>query len=141
LGHHTEAIACYGQALRHYRNLDNLYNQAVIEAQLGYTYQAAGDPDAARGAWVRGLQILGELDHPDADHLRVKLEQLSHPPSEPDAPTVNANSAVTDPVRDRLLILAPPGTEDRRMPRPASQPRPSGLFGGYADSSRERFHG
>jgi len=135
LGCHAEAVACYQQAHRLYRELENRYNQAAVLAQLGSTYQAAGDPDAASDAWEASLRLLDELDHPDADRLRASLEQLGHPSSE-----ASRSRTATDPIRGRLLVLAPPGTDERRLPPAGSQRRSPSLFGGYT-TVRERFRG
>jgi DNA-binding SARP family transcriptional activator len=43
------------------------------------THHAAGYPDAARTTWQQALTILDQLDHPDADTIRAKLEDLDHP--------------------------------------------------------------
>jgi hypothetical protein len=46
----------------------------MILDHLGDTHAAAGDPGAARAAWQQALAILTELDHPDAERLRGKLQ-------------------------------------------------------------------
>jgi DNA-binding SARP family transcriptional activator/Tfp pilus assembly protein PilF len=77
LGDHTEAIACYTRAYDLYREIggDRYYETDVL-MHLGEAHRAAGDPDAARDAWQRALDVLGELDHPDVDRVRAMLEEL-----------------------------------------------------------------
>jgi tetratricopeptide (TPR) repeat protein len=76
LGHHTQAIACYQHALTLSRDLGDRYAEADVLTHLGDTHHAAGNPDAARDAWQQALTILDQLDHPDADAVRVKLRDL-----------------------------------------------------------------
>jgi tetratricopeptide (TPR) repeat protein len=73
LGHHTKALTCYQQAFTLFRAFDDRYYQANTLIHLGDAHRAAGDPQAARGAWRGALAILGELNHPDADRVRVQL--------------------------------------------------------------------
>jgi hypothetical protein len=40
------------------------------------THRAAGDTYAARDAWQHALDILTDLQHPDAEQLRTKLAAL-----------------------------------------------------------------
>ena len=74
--HHTHAADCYQHALHQYRDLGARYEEAFVLTHLGDTHQAAGDPDAARAAWTHALDILTELDHPDAHTVRAKLDHL-----------------------------------------------------------------
>jgi hypothetical protein len=55
----------------------NRYGEATSLAYLGDIYQAAG---AARRAWQHALDILDQLDHPDADQVRAKLRPYADPP-------------------------------------------------------------
>jgi DNA-binding SARP family transcriptional activator/tetratricopeptide (TPR) repeat protein len=73
LGHHNQALDCYRHALRLRRELGNRSWTAATLAHLGDTHAATGDVDAARAAWAEALDILAELDHPDARELREKL--------------------------------------------------------------------
>jgi DNA-binding SARP family transcriptional activator/tetratricopeptide (TPR) repeat protein len=97
LAHHTEAADCYQRAITRYRDLGDRYQQATTTTYLGDTHQAAGRSDDARTAWQLALGLLADLDHPDADALRAKLDALEqatpphHPeeqpnPGSPDAP-------------------------------------------------------
>ncbi len=74
--HHDpdQAISCYRQALVLYRQLGDRLNEGLTLRHLGETEHAAGDPDAARRSWRRALDILVELEHPDADRIRALLD-------------------------------------------------------------------
>jgi tetratricopeptide (TPR) repeat protein len=81
LGQHRQAADCYGHALDLYRalaerGLGDRYNEAATLVRLGDTRLAAGDPDAARAAWERGLAVLDAIRHPEAADARIKLAQL-----------------------------------------------------------------
>jgi tetratricopeptide (TPR) repeat protein len=76
LGHHAEALTCYQQALTLYRNLGDRYNEATILNHLGDSHQAADSHEPARDAWQQALTILTDLDHPDAETVRSKLQDL-----------------------------------------------------------------
>ncbi|SDZ50880.1 DNA-binding transcriptional activator of the SARP family [Asanoa ishikariensis] len=76
---YPRAIRCYQQAVDLYRELADAYNQAVTLADFGDTHQDAGDADAARLAWREALRILTQIDHPDADDVRARLDRESAP--------------------------------------------------------------
>jgi hypothetical protein len=78
-GHHQQAVFCYRQALELYCDLGQYVAAAETLIRLGDTHIAAGDRTSAHDAWIQAVNILGELDHPDADHVRVKLDRGSHP--------------------------------------------------------------
>lgn len=73
-GRDTEAIACYEQALRLFRELDDRFLQAAALRGLGDARRAVGHLDEAREGYRRALEILDELDHPDARDLRALLD-------------------------------------------------------------------
>jgi len=73
LGNFAEAAACYQRALSLFCEFGDRFYQADILAHLGDTHHAADEQDAARSAWQRALDILDDLHHPDAEHLRAKL--------------------------------------------------------------------
>jgi DNA-binding SARP family transcriptional activator/Tfp pilus assembly protein PilF len=77
-GDHAAADDCYQHAQTLFRDLGDRYNQAEVLTRLGDSYQAAGDPTGARNVWSDALRILTELDHPDANAVRVKLDNLVH---------------------------------------------------------------
>jgi hypothetical protein len=67
------ARTCYLRARDLHRELGGRYNEADTLIDLGDTQHAAGDPDAARDAWQNALSIMDELDHSDAEKVRLKL--------------------------------------------------------------------
>ncbi|MFC0526634.1 AfsR/SARP family transcriptional regulator [Phytohabitans kaempferiae] len=73
------AISCYQQAVDLYRELADAYNQAITLADFGDTHQDAGDADAAQLAWREALRILTQIDHPDADDVRARLDRKPAP--------------------------------------------------------------
>jgi DNA-binding SARP family transcriptional activator/tetratricopeptide (TPR) repeat protein len=75
-GDHAEALTCYGQALRLHRELGDRYYEADSLVRLGDTYGMSGAPEAAGRAYTQALSILTELDHPDADTVKGKLDKL-----------------------------------------------------------------
>jgi tetratricopeptide (TPR) repeat protein len=80
LGHDTQAITCYQQALVLHRDLGDRYYEAVILTHLGDTHHTTGNDQSARDAWQHALTILDDLDHPDADTIRTKLNALDTQP-------------------------------------------------------------
>jgi DNA-binding SARP family transcriptional activator/tetratricopeptide (TPR) repeat protein len=74
LGDHQQAADRYQRALHLYRSLGDRYYEADVLTRLGDTHHAAGNPQAARDAWKHALAILDDLDHPDADNVRAKLD-------------------------------------------------------------------
>ncbi|HVQ95048.1 MAG TPA: BTAD domain-containing putative transcriptional regulator [Mycobacteriales bacterium] len=84
LGHHTQAVDCYRHALTLVRGLGDRYLEATALTHLGDSQHAAGQPDQARAAWTAALDILTDLDHPDADAVRAKLATLDQPAPKPE---------------------------------------------------------
>jgi tetratricopeptide (TPR) repeat protein/transcriptional regulator with XRE-family HTH domain len=74
LGHHPEALHCYEQAGKLFRALGDRYFDAVTLVRLGDVHLAAGHRDEARDVWRQALVILDDLDHPDAEPVRDKLD-------------------------------------------------------------------
>jgi tetratricopeptide (TPR) repeat protein len=77
LGHHDQAVSCYQHALDLYRELGDRYSESETLIHVGTTHHATGNLSAARDAWQHALSILDDLDHPDADQVRVKLKQVA----------------------------------------------------------------
>jgi tetratricopeptide (TPR) repeat protein/transcriptional regulator with XRE-family HTH domain len=75
LGHHDKAAACYRHALDLHREVNNRYYGTVTLTRLGDIHAGTGDHRAARAAWREALAILEELDHPDAEAVRAKLNR------------------------------------------------------------------
>ncbi|MEU5720800.1 BTAD domain-containing putative transcriptional regulator [Micromonospora sp. NPDC047738] len=69
----AEAISCYQQALLLYQGLGDRPNEAVTLRHLGESQHAYGDADAARRSWRQALDILTEIEHPDAGRVRALL--------------------------------------------------------------------
>jgi hypothetical protein len=43
---------------------------------LGDAHDAGGDPGAARDCWQAALTIFIDLDHPDAEHARIRMQAM-----------------------------------------------------------------
>jgi DNA-binding SARP family transcriptional activator len=86
LGDYRQAVGCYQRAIDLYRDLGDRYFEARALTRLGDTHDAAGDPRAARDVWHQALAILTDLDHPNAEQVRTKLDSLDRPEVEPVAP-------------------------------------------------------
>lgn len=74
LGNISGAIACYERALEQYRAVGHRHGEAEVLTVLGDIRQAVGNRDAAHQTWRAALDILDQLRHPDADHLRDRLQ-------------------------------------------------------------------
>jgi tetratricopeptide (TPR) repeat protein len=80
LGQHTEAIDCYQHAVNLYGNLGDRHGEADSLTHLGDTHHAAGHPEAADHTWRQALAILDEMQHPDADTVRIHLRSAGSQP-------------------------------------------------------------
>ena len=76
LGQRAEASACFEKALELYRGSEHRYFEAETLDHLGDTHYAAGDRNAATDAWQQALNIFDDLDHPDGEPVRAKLDDL-----------------------------------------------------------------
>jgi tetratricopeptide (TPR) repeat protein/transcriptional regulator with XRE-family HTH domain len=74
LADHAQALDCYRRALTLYCGLRDRFNEAATLTRLGETHHATGNPDAAHTAWQHALDILTDLDHPDAAGIRTKMQ-------------------------------------------------------------------
>ncbi|MEV6285636.1 BTAD domain-containing putative transcriptional regulator [Kribbella sp. NPDC051770] len=74
LGHYEEAAGCYRQAFESFRELGNHFNEARTLINYAATLEALGDCQAALGARESALDILRDLDHPDAAALAGQWE-------------------------------------------------------------------
>jgi DNA-binding SARP family transcriptional activator/tetratricopeptide (TPR) repeat protein len=72
-GEHARAVVCYRRALTLYEGTGYRYEPAEILLGLGDAHQGTGDTEAARHAWRQALEILDDLNHPDADQARGRL--------------------------------------------------------------------
>ncbi|GAB2575583.1 AfsR/SARP family transcriptional regulator [Kribbella endophytica] len=74
LGHYEDAAGCYRQAYESFRELGNRYNEARTLINYAAAVEALGDCRAALGARESAVEILRDLDHPDAVRLAGQLE-------------------------------------------------------------------
>jgi DNA-binding SARP family transcriptional activator len=74
LGDHWQAIGCYERSLGLARSLCDRFNEADTLASIGDTHASAGDAIAARRAWTDALRVFEEIQHPDAELVRAKLD-------------------------------------------------------------------
>ncbi|WP_329264908.1 tetratricopeptide repeat protein [Streptomyces sp. NBC_01478] len=98
IGHAYHHLGQYEQAVTAFRNTLDLSRRGDLPLltagtlrRLGDTHLSAADPDAARAAWVEGLDILERIGHADAESLRTRLRQLDEP-----SDLVEADAAPTD---------------------------------------------
>ena len=77
LGQHTEAIACYRRAVEVVDGVGDRHGEADFLTHLGDTHYATGDRRGAHDAWQQALKILEDLQAPDADQVRIKLDGLA----------------------------------------------------------------
>jgi DNA-binding SARP family transcriptional activator len=77
LGEYVEAIACFQQALMLSAELGDLWGQAYCLINVGDSHDGAGELAAARETWQQALEMLGDLQHPDADRIRARLHDTA----------------------------------------------------------------
>jgi DNA-binding SARP family transcriptional activator len=75
-GNHGKAEECFARALALFRELGNRYFEGVVLEHLGESCGAAGDQPAVRDAWKQAVAIFRDLNHPRADEVQAKLDQL-----------------------------------------------------------------
>ena len=73
LGRHDQAVTSYQHALSTFREFGDRYYEAKTLTRLADSYHAIGEPQQARAARQQALEILDDLDHPDADQVRAEL--------------------------------------------------------------------
>jgi DNA-binding SARP family transcriptional activator len=76
LGRYEQTVGCYKRAVGLRRQIGDRGAEAATLVRLGDSYHAAGDAEATRQAWQEALQILAAIEHPDADAVRAKLDEL-----------------------------------------------------------------
>jgi len=59
------------------REVGDRYNEAEALTHLGDVHRGVGDLPAARDAYRQAVEILTDLDHPDADGVRARLSVLT----------------------------------------------------------------
>jgi predicted negative regulator of RcsB-dependent stress response len=57
-----------------FRELGDRYFEATTLVYLGDIHLDAGNREEARDAWQQALIILDDLDHPDAEPVREKID-------------------------------------------------------------------
>jgi DNA-binding SARP family transcriptional activator/tetratricopeptide (TPR) repeat protein len=72
-GDYQQAITCFERAIELSRELGDRFNEADTLSSLGDVYDSAGDAVAAHRSWAQALQIFDEIEHPDRDRVRAKL--------------------------------------------------------------------
>lgn len=73
LGDLDRSFADYEKSVALWREVGAAYDEAITLIRLGEAREAYGDRPAAIATWQRALEILVQLDHPDADSLRARL--------------------------------------------------------------------
>jgi DNA-binding SARP family transcriptional activator/tetratricopeptide (TPR) repeat protein len=76
LGKYENAMNCYGRALALSRQLGNRTDEAEGLTSLGDSALAAGQTATARESWEKALVILDELQLPQAQSVRPRLNRL-----------------------------------------------------------------
>jgi tetratricopeptide (TPR) repeat protein len=74
LGHYVEAVTCYQRATDLFRGLHERREEAITLTRLGDTHHADREPDRASDIWHAAATILDELNHPDAERVRARLQ-------------------------------------------------------------------
>ena len=77
VGQHSEAVRCYAAAIEIYQQSGDRYYEAATLMRLGDAHRAADQRDQASHAWQRSLLILIELDHPVAEQVADRLQDLA----------------------------------------------------------------
>ena len=73
-----ESVACYRRALNLYEELNDLYYQARMLKNLGDVQAELGDEEAASAAWQASLDLLTDLNHPNAEAVDNRLRGLGY---------------------------------------------------------------
>jgi DNA-binding SARP family transcriptional activator/tetratricopeptide (TPR) repeat protein len=76
LGQYHQAITCYRNALELQREFGCRYSEAETLANLGDTLCTTGDTHAARDAYQQAVAVFADIDHPDLERVRTKLNGL-----------------------------------------------------------------
>lgn len=77
LGDFQQATTCYRRAIRAYQQLGRSYELAGTLQRLGELQLVSGSVAAAGQTWHQAWTILKQLDHPETDQLRTRLDQLT----------------------------------------------------------------
>ncbi|GIG88593.1 AfsR/SARP family transcriptional regulator [Plantactinospora endophytica] len=74
LGEDEKAVEHYRRAVELHRGAGSRYYETRTLTRLGDLFAASGDLGGADRVWREALDILTELDHPDAAEVRAKLD-------------------------------------------------------------------
>ncbi|MGH8791665.1 MAG: ATP-binding protein, partial [Stackebrandtia sp.] len=77
LGEIDEAVACFRRSLDILAPTGDRQFSAEVFDRLGQAHESAGDKTAAVAAWRRALKLLDELEHPDAESVRARIDQFA----------------------------------------------------------------
>ncbi|MFI6055580.1 tetratricopeptide repeat protein [Streptomyces violascens] len=77
LGEYEKALPAYQESLHLRQSIGDYFLQAEIHTHIGDTHFALGDTQAARASWTASLAILDDLQHRDAEAVRMRLDK--HP--------------------------------------------------------------
>ncbi|GIE97601.1 BTAD domain-containing putative transcriptional regulator [Paractinoplanes rishiriensis] len=75
-GSHDAGMRSYREAVAVFREVGDRYNEADTLTRLGDAHLLAADPRGAGACWRDALDILTDLDHPNALEVRAKLDRL-----------------------------------------------------------------
>jgi DNA-binding SARP family transcriptional activator len=78
LGEYRRAIECYERSRLLWSGHQR--GDAIVSHHLGDAHHSLGERSAARSEWRTALNVYLELDHPNANEVRDKLEQLDREP-------------------------------------------------------------
>jgi tetratricopeptide (TPR) repeat protein len=73
LGDPDQSFEDYRQSIELWRAQGAAYDEAITLIRLGEAQDAYGNLGAATETWRRALEILAQLDHQDADALRIRV--------------------------------------------------------------------
>jgi transcriptional regulator with XRE-family HTH domain/tetratricopeptide (TPR) repeat protein len=77
LGDHTQAKACFVNAITLDREMGNRFDLAMVLLHLGDSCASTGDVGGAGEAWEESMAILQALHHPAAGKVRGRLATLT----------------------------------------------------------------
>jgi tetratricopeptide (TPR) repeat protein len=76
LGDHARAMQACQRALAMCREIGDRPNEAETLVHVGDAALGLGDADAARSAWQTALRIRIEINHPDIEAVRARIESI-----------------------------------------------------------------
>ncbi|MFG2049458.1 ATP-binding protein [Micromonospora sp. NPDC048935] len=76
-GDHRRAVVHYQQAATVHHDMGDRYNEALVLSHIGDSELELGRTEEARVTWTAALEILTDLNHQDAEGLRLRLAALN----------------------------------------------------------------